>query len=129
MKNIPVRIKHLMQEKGIKSESEFARRLQVLQVTINNQLSGRMPISANVIFSIANEFPDISLEWLISGNGEMYIDKCKSENIEDVQLPNIEDNIVNNLLKQNHSLLKTNENLSNKLIETIDKYNELLKKL
>jgi plasmid maintenance system antidote protein VapI len=118
-----------MQEKGIKSESEFARRLQVLQVTINNQLSGRMPISANVIFSIANEFPDISLEWLIRGNGEMYIDKCKSENIEEVQLPNIEDNIVNNLLKQNHSLLKTNENLSNKLIETIDKYNELLKKL
>ena len=65
------RVKCLIKEKA-RSVREFAEKIGVKQVTLNQQISGDRKLSLDIIFSILNSFPDISAEWLLRGKGNMY---------------------------------------------------------
>lgn len=65
------RVKCLINEKA-RSVREFAEKIGVKQVTLNQQISGDRKLSLDIIFSILNSFPDISAEWLLRGKGNMY---------------------------------------------------------
>jgi len=51
--------------------AEIARRVGVPHATIRNYFQGRMP-APDVLIKIANE-TNVSLNWLLSGTGEMYL--------------------------------------------------------
>src|SRR3982751_2935371 len=53
------------------SMAEIARRVGVPHATIRNYFQGRMP-APDVLIKIANE-TNVSLNWLLSGTGEMYL--------------------------------------------------------
>lgn len=76
-------IKELRQKLG-KTQQEFADRLGVKQNTIALIESGKRNISEQLLLSISREF-GANLEWLRTGEGEMYVQKNQSllEQLED----------------------------------------------
>lgn len=64
-----------------KSVREFADSVGIKQVTLNQQLNGDRKLSLDTVLSILNSFEDISAEWLLRGEGEMY--KANDKNIND----------------------------------------------
>lgn len=56
---------------GFATMAEIARRIGVPHATIRNYFQGRMP-APDVLIKIANE-TNVSLNWLLTGVGEMYV--------------------------------------------------------
>ena len=72
------RVKDFIEKKGV-SKNAFAKSLGMEQTTVNNQLIGKRGMSIDLILSFLHNYPDISAEWLLRGNGEMFL---KEENKE-----------------------------------------------
>lgn len=82
------RLNRLVKESGM-SESAFAESVNVVQVTLNRQLSGKRSVSSDTILSVLQNQKDLSAEWLLRGEGEMYkttelppVDVTSEESIE-----------------------------------------------
>ena len=61
----------LKQSFDFASMAEIARRIDVPHATIRNYFQGRLP-APDVLIKIANQ-THVSLNWLLSGNGEMFV--------------------------------------------------------
>ena len=66
------RIKQIISANEL-SVSAFAKSIGLAQVTVNNYILGKRKISFELIDAIAKNYPNISLEWLLRGEGEMYV--------------------------------------------------------
>ena len=75
---IKERIKELIQAKGLTS-ARFADIIGVQRSGISHILSGRNKPSLDVLEKILISFPDISGDWLITGNGDMLKPGKKNE--------------------------------------------------
>ena len=64
------RIKLLMDHKSL-TASQFADSMEVPRAIVSHILSGRNKPSLDVILKIAGAYPDVNLEWLLLGSGEM----------------------------------------------------------
>ena len=51
--------------------TNLAKRFGVNQKTLNNQINGDTSLSVSTILLIKEAIPDVSIEWLITGKGEM----------------------------------------------------------
>lgn len=60
------------------SETQFAKMIGANQKTINQQFKKERSLSLDTVLGILRSFEDISAEWLLRGEGEMY--KTQSEN-------------------------------------------------
>ena len=65
------RIKIWIESKGLKS-SNFADRIGVNRATISHILSGRNKPSIDFLHKMISSFPDLNLNWIVSGEGFMY---------------------------------------------------------
>lgn len=65
------RIKELMNRKRL-TPSAFADKIGVGRAIISHILSERNKVSLDVVMRILEAFPDISTDWLIKGDGQMY---------------------------------------------------------
>lgn len=63
------------------TDNQFSKRLKIAQTTMSGYLSGNRKLSLQVIESVLSEFENISAEWLLRGEGEMY--KSDDKNIND----------------------------------------------
>lgn len=93
------RVKEIITQAGL-SDRAFALRCGITQNTLSRQLAGVSELSLSTINSILNNFPDVSAEWLLRGEGDMY----KSQN----------------------SLLEVNSNRMERLIDTITTLQETI---
>ena len=66
------RIKTLMEYKGIKTFRELAEKIGQNEYTIGRQLKGDRGVSLDVITNLLMAFPDISAEWLMRGEGDVF---------------------------------------------------------
>lgn len=102
------RIIRLSKEKS-NSENQFAKLIGANQRTINQQLKKERSLSLDTILSVLSSFEDISAEWLLRGEGEMYktVSENKNNNIDESQYVSIQkyERIVN-LFGQTASELK-----------------------
>lgn len=71
------RIKQIIEELGVKTAS-FEKTIGVA----NSYLRNVKNVSAETCKSIIEVYPQISLEWLITGNGEMFSDKINAEKVK-----------------------------------------------
>jgi transcriptional regulator with XRE-family HTH domain len=71
------RIKKIMEYIGVKP-SEFAETIGIQRAAISHYMSGRNEPSLDVIKRIHDKYPEITLEWLLYGSGEM-LDGSKSK--------------------------------------------------
>ena len=92
MENIVAqRIKSVLDARQI-SITSFAKMVGMLQVTCNRQIRGDQAVSLGLIEGFLSTFPDISAEWLLRGEGEMYRDN--SEQKKEISLTNPQDDSV-----------------------------------
>lgn len=91
------------------TDNQFSKKLGIAQTTMSGYLSGNRKLSLQVIESMLNAFGDISAEWLLRGEGEMYktVSENKNNNIDESQYVSIQkyERIVN-LFGQTASELK-----------------------
>lgn len=104
------RLNRLVKESGM-SESAFAESVNVVQVTLNRQLSGKRSVSSDTILSVLQNQKDLSAEWLLRGEGSMYkttelppVDVSSEESIEHSAE-------VARLVRENNELIDVNEEL------------------
>ena len=64
------------------SINSLAKQINVAQATLNPQLRGDRTLAANIVVKILEAFPDISAEWLLRGEGEMYKSNSGSVQVE-----------------------------------------------
>ena len=110
MKNIGIkeRMQMVLDDKG-SNPTQLSKAFKINQKTLNSQINGDTSVSASTIQLILSAFDDISAEWLITGNGEMY----KTDFLEnmddplDVELGKAEDRIVE--LETELSAVKSNK--------------------
>ena len=55
-----------------KSETQFAKSISINQKTLNQQLRGERSLSLDTVLSVLSSNEDISAEWLIRGEGDMF---------------------------------------------------------
>lgn len=67
------RIRRIMSYKSINSVNAFANIIGVNTRTISQQISGNRSLSLDTILAVLGTFEDISAEWLIRGNGSMFL--------------------------------------------------------
>lgn len=84
------RISQAISQNGY-SERAFSIYANVESRTINRQLKGESALSALTIECIARLLPTLSMEWLIRGNGDMYIDQTSDpQHTDDAPAPPIQ---------------------------------------
>ncbi|PHN06831.1 helix-turn-helix domain-containing protein [Flavilitoribacter nigricans] len=66
-------------------QQEFAEKIGVSESTISVTVRNIKPVGAKVVFNILREFPDVSCEWLIRGDGEMLLRKSESKQLKEPQ--------------------------------------------
>jgi len=74
------RLRQIINYTGLK-QTEFAEKLQVQRSNISHFLSGRNKPRVDFIEKLKEVFPEINLEWLIMGTGEMLL----SQNVTTVK--------------------------------------------
>ncbi len=92
MENLIVqRVRELLTINSI-SVNSLAKQINVAQATLNPQLRGDRTLAANIVVKILETFPDISAEWLLRGEGEMYRDNSKQK--KEISLTNPQDDSI-----------------------------------
>lgn len=67
------------------SQSQFADTIGVARASVSHILAGRNKPGFDFIESMARNFPDVNLEWIITGKGKMY--KSASPKPEKTAIP------------------------------------------
>lgn len=65
------RINLILKENSI-TVTAIARKLNLSQTTLSLQLKGERALSAHIVELILSAFPEVSAEWLLRGEGDMY---------------------------------------------------------
>lgn len=86
------RIKSILNDNQI-SIAGFAKMIGMLQVTCNRQIRGDQAVSLAMIEGFLHVFPDISAEWLLRGEGEMYKSNSGSAQNEAAITPSQDESI------------------------------------
>ncbi len=68
------RIKAVMNKVG-KNSITFSEEIGIQQSTLSHILNGRNRPSLDVVMKISQRYPEVSLDWLINGQGDMDSDK------------------------------------------------------
>lgn len=86
------RIKSILNDNQI-SIAAFAKMIGMLQVTCNRQIRGDQAVSLAMIEGFLHVFPDISAEWLLRGEGDMYKSNSDSPQFEAAITPSQDESI------------------------------------
>ena len=81
--SINERIKRVLSEMKI-SVTAFSKIVGSVQTTINRQLNGETQLSAETVEAFLHFRPEVSAEWLMRGNGEMFLQNADGKT-EDLQ--------------------------------------------
>ncbi len=127
---IIIRIKEFIDHHKI-SISKFEKTIQTSDGTIRNAIKKGTEISSKWLLIISDAYPELNMNWLITGNGNM-IGEFKKKSLEDFSIEEITTYIFKNKeeFKKNtvYNLLMESE-LKDKVIETLEEEKEkLLKK-
>lgn len=82
--------------------TNLAKRFGVNQKTLNNQINGDTSLSVSTILLIKEAIPDISIEWLIMGEGKMLKQKIQPVDADfALQVLNEKDKKIEELIRDN----------------------------
>lgn len=102
------RIEYIMQNKGL-TPSQFAKIIGIKQASLSHILTGRNNPSLDVIMKINQTFPEINLEWLLYGKGEMECmdNKPRTENLTEKNMQQNKTNYISDLFATTESQNQT----------------------
>lgn len=110
------RISQILKCYGIKNVSEFAKDYLNYESPekINRLKKPNAKPSFDIIFDISNKFESLSMDWLITGKGNMLKNETKNQNIEEI-------NETEKLRKENEKLKIENQLLREIVSGTVNK--------
>ena len=79
------RLNAIIEKKGL-SATKFATLINANPSAISHLLKGRNKPGYDLLVNIARAFPDISMDWLLTGKGEMYTDAENAEKRESIKI-------------------------------------------
>ena len=79
------RIKQLMESQHMTQKS-FSEFLEKSQGTISSIFTGRTRPTLDIIEAIKTKFPEVSINWLLFGTGEMYVSKPETTNESPIEM-------------------------------------------
>ena len=98
-----LRLKKWMDLEGLKS-SELADNINVNRATISHILSGRNKPSINFLQKLLNVYPNLNVNWLITGIGYMQLNYENEKSISDKKVGKVvifyKDNSFDELVKK-----------------------------
>ena len=74
------RLKALRDDQGLKRK-EFAEKIGISVFSIESYESGRREISERTIDDICRAIPNLNKDWLMTGNGKMYVPITRNQQI------------------------------------------------
>ena len=107
-------ITSLKENKRVRNQQDFVERIGSDKTTISQIVNNKIMIPNNLFAKIKEAFPEVSIEWIKSGDGELF-------NSPVVQTNQNGDNI-------HGQSVTVNKSETEKLLEALDKCHELLKK-
>jgi len=57
------------------TQKAFAQRVNVAQSFVTNMIRGKKGISARVLNGLTENYPQVNIAWLLTGEGEMFLEK------------------------------------------------------
>jgi len=69
------RLNSLIHEVSNGNQSEFAKKIHTSEAYLSQVINEHYGCSVAMIFGIAEEYPKININWLLTGRGEMYLKK------------------------------------------------------
>ncbi len=105
------RIKKLL-EKDQLSPSQFADEINIQRSSLSHVLSGRNKPSLDFVMKIKQRFPEINLDWLIFGDGDMLIKKIESSSKINKESPIHDSKTSNQQILNFESQPKQSDNLA-----------------
>lgn len=72
------RIKHLMESQHM-TQQTFAEFLGISSAALSSMFNGRTNPTLNTVDAIRRKFSKINLDWLLYGNGPMFLDETNSD--------------------------------------------------
>ncbi len=117
------RILLLLKEKNI-SVSQFADLIEVQRSSMSHIISGRNKPSLDFILKIFSKFPEINVNWLLFGEGELYKNNHKTEklNFDIINTDVIPIDSIKSNSNENSEFVELSEN---KFDENINKNNSI----
>lgn len=100
--------------------TSLAGKFGVNQKTLHNQINGTTSVSISTILLIAEALPEMSLEWLLRGKGEMILNTVPIVNSNNI---NSKVNSDNHTLPENfvRSILEQKDKEINRLLTLLEK--------
>lgn len=80
------RIYQLMKMTG-KTQKDFAEDLCIAQASLSGIFKGTTRPSTNIVSSIHERFPEINVQWLMFGEGSMYVNEKVTETFHEDSAP------------------------------------------
>ncbi len=75
------RIRQIMEQAGL-SQQDFAVKLGVSPASMSSIFTGRTKPTNNHVMAVHRTFPNVNVNWLIFGEGEMYVDSTAMADAE-----------------------------------------------
>ncbi len=94
--NISDRIKILIEELGLDSKT-FATILKINPSSISHLTSGRNKPSFDFLRQVAKEFPQVNIDWLLTGKGEIFKNKTNNYVKQENEKENISEGIFSTI--------------------------------
>lgn len=103
------RIEAILSEKDL-TQTQFAASINIQRSTLSHILSGRNKPSLDFVLKVVEAFPEINIEWLTLGIGDMYkagfeLEKNNSQKQQNTSyslFDDLEDESINNLYVQDN---------------------------
>lgn len=70
-----VRLNRLINDVSKGNQKKFARKIRLSEAFLSHTLNEHNGASLAMILGIAQTFPKVSINWLLTGKGEMYLKK------------------------------------------------------
>ena len=94
------RIKQLMESQHMTQKS-FSEFLEKSQGTISSIFTGRTRPTLDIIEAIKTKFPEVSINWLLFGTGEMYVSKPETTNESPIEMTDKHEPILTQRIVRN----------------------------
>lgn len=126
------RIKHLInvlkEKKMIRNQQDFVERIGSDKSTISQVTNGKQSIPNNLFDKIKKAFPIVSMEWLNTGTGDIFIPSITQHNKNGDNINgqtvtiNAETEKLLEVINSCHEMLKKKDEQINKLLTIIENY-------
>ena len=111
------RLKQLIDYYGI-STRQFEQKINVSNGVIAKVLVQNTTLRSDVLSKIADSFPDINIGWILTGKGEMFLQKSGNTSEEDTRFVKIPTDVWETMQLQTASLKEKDAQVS-KLINML----------